>query len=107
MSTGRPPRVRRGADGSAPPADTRLTDHYLDVEDDFRMLLCVLHRTRAHTIPQPLPDQHEILQLARLPEAGKLEMAKRANSWISAFAAKHHGLTEKNNSQVRMKACST
>ncbi|ADV81813.1 ATP-dependent protease La [Terriglobus saanensis SP1PR4] len=76
-----------------PEQNSTFQDHYLDVEYDLSQVLFVATANVLHTIPGPLRDRMEILQLHGYTEIEKLEIAKQ---YLLKKQREATGLTEEN-----------
>ncbi len=73
-----------------PEQNHSFRDHYLDLAFDLSNAMFVTTANSLDTIPGPLRDRMEVIQLAGYTEAEKLEIAKR---YLVARQIEHNGLT--------------
>ncbi|MBK9156130.1 MAG: endopeptidase La [Chloracidobacterium sp.] len=72
-----------------PEQNNTFRDHYLDVDYDLSNVFFIATANVLHTIPPPLQDRLEILQLSGYTEKEKLEIAKRH---LIAKSAENNGI---------------
>jgi len=75
-----------------PEQNTNFLDHYLDVRFDLSKVLFICTANQLETIPQPLIDRMEVIQLPGYIMAEKVEIATRH---LIPRQRKMHGLTAK------------
>ena len=75
-----------------PEQNQNFLDHYLDVRFDLSKVLFICTANQMDTIPRPLLDRMEIIQLPGYIQAEKVEIARRH---ILPKQLKMHGLTAK------------
>ncbi len=70
-----------------------FSDHYLDLDYDLSEVFFITTANTLHSIPAPLRDRMEIIQLAGYTEHDKLNIAK---NYLIKKQSKANGISEKN-----------
>lgn len=81
-----------------PEQNATFTDHYLGVEFDLSKIIFLATANVLETIPPPLLDRMEILEIAGYTLQEKLEIARK---YLIPRQLKAHGLTRKNISLTK------
>jgi ATP-dependent Lon protease len=74
-----------------PQQNTQFRDHYLDLPFDLSRVLFVTTANQLETVPAPLLDRMELIQLAGYTEEEKVQIAKR---YLVPRQLDQHGLTK-------------
>jgi ATP-dependent Lon protease len=75
-----------------PEQNNTFSDHYVEVPYDLSRVLWVVTANVMHTIPRPLLDRIEIINIPGYTEEEKVQIAKR---YLVPKQVRDHGLTEK------------
>jgi len=75
-----------------PAQNHTFTDHYLDVPFDLSKVLFIATANTMDTVPGPLRDRMEVIEIPGYTESDKLNIAKR---YLVPRQLEAHGLTEK------------
>lgn len=76
-----------------PEQNSTFNDHYLDMDFDLSRVLFLATANSFHTIPKPLLDRMEIIQLSGYTEEEKVSIA---NQYLVPKQIKENGLDDKN-----------
>jgi len=75
-----------------PEQNNTFSDHYVEVPYDLSRVLWVITANVMHTIPRPLLDRIEIINIPGYTEEEKVQIAKR---YLVPKQVRDHGLTDK------------
>ncbi len=76
-----------------PEQNSTFQDHYLELDYDLSKVMFITTANSLHTIPRPLLDRMEIIQLESYIEREKFEIAKK---YLVPKQIKRHGLADYN-----------
>ncbi len=76
-----------------PEQNNTFNDHYLDLDFDLSRVMFITTANQIHTIPRPLQDRMEIIQIAGYTEYEKMKIAKR---YLVDKQRAANGLTQRN-----------
>lgn len=76
-----------------PEQNTTFRDRYLEIEYDLSKVMFITTANSVDTIPAPLLDRMEVIDIAGYTQEEKVEIAKR---YLIPKAIKENGLTDKN-----------
>ncbi len=75
-----------------PEQNVNFGDHYLEVDYDLSKVMFVLTANTTHTIPKPLLDRMEVIQISGYTEVEKIGIVKR---YLISKQIEAHGLKKK------------
>ncbi|MGE4232654.1 MAG: endopeptidase La [Bacteriovoracia bacterium] len=75
-----------------PEQNKNFGDHYLEVDYDLSKVMFILTANSLHSIPKPLLDRMEVIQISGYTETEKFNIARK---YLVPKQIKEHGLTSK------------